>query len=76
MSQSQEINHDKLIDLFGNVFSQISGAMGLMMSYLGDQTGLYKKIEELGSCNAKSLAEVTDMDERYLQEWLSSNAAH
>lgn len=76
MSQSQEVNHDKLMDLFGNVFSQISGAMGLMMSYLGDQTGLYKKIEELGSCNAKSLAEVTDMDERYLQEWLSSNAAH
>ena len=29
MSQSQEVNHDKLMDLFGNVFSQISGAMGV-----------------------------------------------
>jgi ubiquinone/menaquinone biosynthesis C-methylase UbiE len=76
MSQSQEVNHEKLMNLFGNVFSHISGAVGLMMSYLGDQTGLYAKIEELGSCSAKTLAEATDMDERYLQEWLSSNAAH
>jgi ubiquinone/menaquinone biosynthesis C-methylase UbiE len=76
MSKSQEVNHEKLMGLFGNVFSHISGAVGLMMSYLGDQTGLYAKIEELGSCSAKTLAEATDMDERYLQEWLSSNAAH
>ena len=76
MNEAQEINHDKLMELFGNVFSHISGAVGLLMSYLGDQTGLYSKIEEMGSCTAKSLSDATDMDERYLQEWLSANAAH
>ena len=76
MSKVREVDHDKLMDLFGHVFSHISGAVGLMMSYLGDQTGVYRKIEELGACNAKTLAEELDMDERYLQEWLSSNAAH
>ena len=49
------------------MFSHISGAVGLLMSYLGDQTGLYSKIEEMGSCTAKSLSDATDMDERYLQ---------
>jgi len=76
MSQLQEVNHEKLMELFGHVFTHISGSIGLMMSYLGDQTGLYKKIEDLGVCSAKTLAEETKMDERYLQEWLSSNAAH
>ena len=76
MNEAQDINHDKLMELFGNVFSHISGAVGLLMSYLGDQTGLYSKIEEMGSCTAKSLSDATDMDERYLQEWLSANAAH
>ena len=53
MNEAQEINHDKLMELFGNVFSHISGAVGLLMSYLGDQTGLYSKIEEMGSCTAQ-----------------------
>ncbi len=48
MSQSQEVNHEKLMNLFGNVFSHISGAVGLMMSYLGDQTGSVCKDRRIG----------------------------
>ena len=76
MSENTNVDHDKLMGLFGNVFSHISGAMGLMMAYLGDQAGVYKKLQELGPCSTAILAQAADVDERYLQEWLSSNAAH
>ncbi|MFL2698323.1 MAG: class I SAM-dependent methyltransferase [Gammaproteobacteria bacterium] len=76
MNQTQTVNEEKLMDLFQNVFSQISGSLGLMMAYLGDQTGLYRKIEAIGPCSVEELAKDSDMDERYLREWLSSNAAH
>ena len=58
MKEAQDINHDKLMELFGNVFSHISGAVGLLMSYLEIKTGLYSKIEEMGSCTAKSSSDV------------------
>ena len=76
MNQEVQVNEEKLTDLFQNVFSQISGSVGLMMAYLGDQTDLYKKIESIGPCSVEELAKGSEMDERYLREWLSSNAAH
>ena len=69
MSEQTSVDHEKVMQLFGSVFNDVAGSVAIMMSYLGDQTGLYSKIEEMGSCTAQSLADATDMDERYLQEW-------
>jgi len=51
------------------------GAIGLLVAYIGDQAGVYKALEDAGSCTHEKLARITGVDARYLREWLSSNAA-
>ena len=42
---------------------------------MGDQVGLYKALEESEGTTSEKLARQTGLDERYLREWLSANAA-
>ena len=74
MSAETEVNHEKLMELFGNVFNDVAGSMAIMMSYIGDQTGVYKAMDKLGSASVKDIAMAAEVNERYLLEWLSSNA--
>ena len=74
MSAETEVNHEKLMELFGNVFNDVAGSMAIMMSYIGDQTGVYKAMDKLGSASVKDIAKAAEVNERYLLEWLSSNA--
>ena len=74
MSAETEVNHEKLMELFGNVFNDVAGSMAIMMSYIGDQSGVYKAMDRLGSASVKDIAKAADVNERYLLEWLSSNA--
>jgi 2-polyprenyl-3-methyl-5-hydroxy-6-metoxy-1,4-benzoquinol methylase len=69
------MNEDKFNELLGKVLGDVSGAIGLLMSYIGDQAGVYKILEEIGPCTHKELAKKSGIDARYLREWLSSNAA-
>ena len=61
--------------LQGKVLGDVGGAVGLLMAYIGDQSGVYRALEEFGPCTHAELAGHTGLDERYLREWLSSNAA-
>ncbi|RBP51040.1 class I SAM-dependent methyltransferase [Arenicella xantha] len=70
-----DINEEKFNQLFGKVFADIGGAMGLFMAYMGDQAGIYKALDQAGACTAEVLAQKANVDERYLLEWLSANAA-
>ena len=74
MNSTTEVNHEKLMELFGNVFNDVAGSMAIMMSYLGDQTGAYRAMDKLGPATAEEIARESNVDERYLLEWLSSNA--
>ncbi|VAW08187.1 hypothetical protein MNBD_ALPHA05-1855 [hydrothermal vent metagenome] len=69
------MNEDKFNELLGKVLGDVSGAIGLLMSYIGDQAGVYKILEEAGPCTHEELAKKSGIDARYLREWLSSNAA-
>ena len=42
---------------------------------VGDKLGLYEALAEHGPATAAELADATGCDERYLQEWLSAQAA-
>ena len=42
---------------------------------IGDRLGLYTELARRGPSTAAELAQVTECDERYLQEWLSAQAA-
>jgi 2-polyprenyl-3-methyl-5-hydroxy-6-metoxy-1,4-benzoquinol methylase len=70
-----DIDRAKLEALQGKVMGDVGGAMGLLMAYIGDQTGAYEALERAGPCTAESLAAEIGGDPRYTREWLSSNAA-
>lgn len=65
----------KFEQLQGKVMGDVGGAIGLLMGYIGDQTGVYKALEEIGPCSCEQLSKNAGIDVRYLREWLSSNAA-
>ena len=68
-------NQKKLEELQGRVMGNAAGAVGLLMAYIGDQTGIYRTMEELGPSSHETLAKKAKVDARYLREWLSSNAS-
>ena len=68
------MDQEKLMELFGSVFNDVAGSVAIMMSYLGDQTGVYRAMDKLGSASVASIAKEAGVNERYLLEWLSSNA--
>lgn len=71
----QAFDEAKFAELQGKVMGDIGGAVGVLMSYIGDQAGVYKALEEAGPCTHETLSEKSGIDPRYLREWLSSNAA-
>lgn len=71
----QAFDEAKFEELQGKVMGDVAGAIGVLMSYIGDQAGVYKVLEDNGECTHEELAEKSGIDARYLREWLSSNAA-
>ena len=65
MSTNTEVNHDKLMELFGDVFNDVAGSIAVMMSYLGDQTGVYRAMDKLGPSSVKDIAVESNVNERY-----------
>lgn len=61
--------------LQGKAVGDVAGAIWMLMAYIGDQTGVYRALEEAGPSTHDELAARTGLDARYLLEWLSSNAA-
>jgi 2-polyprenyl-3-methyl-5-hydroxy-6-metoxy-1,4-benzoquinol methylase len=60
--------------LFGRLFDATLGAAELFTIYLGQAHGLYHAVNAAGSITAVELADRTDVDLRYLLEWLQSQA--
>jgi ubiquinone/menaquinone biosynthesis C-methylase UbiE len=73
--QQPEVNEEQLGELQGKVVTDIAGAMGVIMAYMGDQLGLYKSLAEVEPATSEKLAETTGLTERYVREWLAANAA-
>ena len=69
------LDQAKLEALSGKVVGDVSGALGLLMAYIGDQAGVYETLDQLGPCTVAALAEKSGLNERYLLEWLSANTA-
>jgi SAM-dependent methyltransferase len=76
MSQTtQDLNESKLEELQTKVLGDVAGSLGLIMAYMGDRLDLYSALAELGAATSQQLAESTGLNERYVREWLSANAA-
>ncbi len=71
----EDADPEKLEQLQGKFIGDVAGAMGLLLAYMGDQLGLYAALAEISPATSGELSERTGVRERYLREWLASNAA-
>lgn len=74
--QDLEINEEKLEAFAGKVMTDIAGAMGVLMAFIGDRAGTYQALRAHGPITAVDLAKEIGHQPLYLREWLHANAAH
>src|SRR5215469_3155443 len=68
------IDMDKLHAFVGQFVGDLGAAVGAGMVVIGERLGLYKALAE-GPLTSGELAAKTQTDERYVREWLGSQAA-
>ena len=73
-AQAPAINMEKLNSFIGQFVSDLGASVHAGMVVIGEKLGLYKALAE-GPMTAAELAARTKTDERYLREWLGSQAA-
>jgi SAM-dependent methyltransferase len=69
------IDQDKMNELLGRFINDFGGTFHSAMAVIGDKLGLYKAMAEAGPINSDELAKRTGTTERYVREWLASQAA-
>lgn len=69
------VNTEKLNDFVNRTFNDISSAYGGVMISIGHKLGLYRAMADAGPLNARELAQRSQCAERYVREWLNSQAA-
>src|SRR5215475_2991022 len=70
-----EVNSDRLNALMGKMVTEFGAAMNTSLVLVGDKLGLYKALAAKGPMNSAELASATGTTERYVREWLASQAA-
>lgn len=65
----------KLHQFMGQMLSDLGGAASVALVQIGDALGLYKTLHQRGPMTAVELADAAGVNERYLREWLSAQAA-
>jgi 2-polyprenyl-3-methyl-5-hydroxy-6-metoxy-1,4-benzoquinol methylase len=70
------IDADALKSYSFTLFSKLEGAVTAMMIHLGDRLGLYKALAAAGEpVTSAELAARTELDERWVREWLYNQGA-
>jgi SAM-dependent methyltransferase len=69
------VNEEKLNKFVGKVLDELAASYGGVMVSLGHKLGLYKAMANAGPLNPYELARKTGCAERYVREWLNSQAA-
>jgi SAM-dependent methyltransferase len=65
----------KLDTLVEQVMADYSAGAAALATYVGDRLGLYEKLADLGPVTSTEMADATGLSERYIREWLASQAA-
>src|SRR5436189_821403 len=73
-AQMPAIDVDRLKVFIGQFVTDLGAAVHTGMVVIGEKLGLYKALAD-GPMNSAQLAAKTKTDERYLREWLASQAA-
>ena len=68
------LDMDKLNAFVGRFVTDLGASVHTGMVVIGEKLGLYKSLAE-GPASSAELAQRTNTDERYVREWLASQAA-
>lgn len=69
------VDEGKLNEFIGQMLGDLGGASSIAMVRIGDALGLYKTLHAKGPMTCAELAKDASVNERYLREWLSHQAA-
>ena len=68
-------NIEKIRELQSKVMKDIAAGAIIPIMMIGDELGLFEKLYKVGPCSSKDFAKKTEMDHRYLREWLLALSA-
>jgi SAM-dependent methyltransferase len=74
-SKIMPIDEQRLDEFLGRVFSDLSSGYAGVMVALGHKLGLYKAMAGRGPLSSREVAKAAGCHERYVREWLNSQAA-
>jgi len=69
------VDEAKLHAFLGQAITEMGAAMNAALIVLGERLGLYKAMAGAGPLTSAQVAEKTKLNERYVREWLSAQAA-
>lgn len=69
------IDEAKVHAFLGQMVGDLAGLLGSAMAYLGDRLGLYRAMADGAPVTSEQLAAKTGTAERYIRDWLVSQAA-
>ncbi len=69
------LNEEKLHQFVGKMVNEMGAAATAPLVLIGDKLGLYRALAKNGPMDARQLAAATNTGERYITEWLASQAA-
>src|SRR5215813_2386554 len=69
------VNETRMNELVGRFLTDFGATFHSAMAVIGDKLGLYKALAEFGPLTSEELARLTGTSERYVREWLASQAA-
>ena len=70
-----EVNSDRLNAFMGKMITEVGAALNASLVLLGDKLGLSRALAAKGPMSSAELASATGTNERYVREWLASQAA-
>jgi hypothetical protein len=68
------MDEQKLQEFLGRALVDLGGAVNAVLMSIGDELGLYKALAK-GPQTSTELSRNTNTHERYIREWLNSQAA-
>ena len=74
-TSAQPLNEAKLHEFVMKAVGEMGAAMNAALILIGDKLGLYKAMAGAGPITSAELAAKTKTTERYVREWLASQAA-
>lgn len=74
-TESTSIDNNKLEKFVMKSVEVMGSSINALMIMLGNRLGLYKALQQYGPLTSEELAQKTETSERYIREWLASQAA-